>query len=249
VKPVEAGVALRWQVDAFAATGPDVVRVVRDGECTLLLMANAFESAFSTCWPAGSRLILNLFESAWGYAEGDTERRLLEAYKAAAYAFAERADSLIGPEPDVADTPACVLTVAAIEESGVTFAWIGGDVGLLVRSHEIVGMTSPHTLRERYRSEHPGDLAVANVPNVLTRLIGARESGDLESRFVAAQAGDLVVLRSNPFQGPDVLAEDVVACLQQGAVADMAESLANRPCTGKKPAFVAAAVARVGGVH
>lgn len=244
---MEAAVALRWRVGAFPAVPSDVARILRDGETTLLLMANAFDSGFSTCWPPGSRLVLDLFERSWAYSEGGLERRLSEAFQAAAHAFEKQVDSLIGPDPDVlGGTPGSVLAVAAIRRAHVTFAWVGGDAGAVVRDGRPIRATKPHTLREQYRRQHPewGD-GWKKLPNVVSQYMGRGQEWELETLSVELEPRDTVVLLSQAsFRSPDVSLEEVCGWVSNNYPAsEVAESLCER--TQEMP-FSAAAVGCVG---
>ena len=142
----------------------------------LALLANGYESGFSTCWPPGSRLILDLFEDAWRDSTGEVAERLAVSFQRARATFVTEAPALITEEADFPDdAPAAALLAVAMEGSTAHAAWIGGDVAVLARGFESVAETTPHTLREKYRREHPQESAnLANVPNVLLRMIGPR---------------------------------------------------------------------------
>ncbi|MGH1348476.1 MAG: hypothetical protein ACRBN8_43420 [Nannocystales bacterium] len=98
---VDAAVCLRWRFEQLAHATSDLVRVSHRDDVTLALLANAGESGFSTCWPRGSRLLLDEFERAWDAGTGAPDMRLADAFAAASTSFCENAAALHPPEPDI----------------------------------------------------------------------------------------------------------------------------------------------------
>lgn len=67
---VRFATGFRWRPTRLSAAPSDLVRVLEDDGVHLALMANAYDGAFATCWPAGSRMILDLFVQAWRETTG-----------------------------------------------------------------------------------------------------------------------------------------------------------------------------------
>ena len=84
----------------------------RDG-VQLALLANGYESGFSTCCPPASRLILDLFAAEWSATSGPVRARLDAAFDGARRRFIEQAAAFIMPD---ADFPA-----EAMAEAGLSY--------------------------------------------------------------------------------------------------------------------------------
>lgn len=76
---VRFATGFRWRPTRLSAAPSDLVRVLEDDGVHLALMANAYDDAFATCWPAGSRMILDLFVQAWRETTGPLRERLARA--------------------------------------------------------------------------------------------------------------------------------------------------------------------------
>ncbi|HEX2670394.1 MAG TPA: hypothetical protein VHM25_05965, partial [Polyangiaceae bacterium] len=105
------------------------------------------------------------------------------------------------------DPPGAALLAVAVEGAKVHAAWIGGDQALLARGFETVGGTTPHTLFEQFKREHPDQaLNLDAIPNVLVRCFGPHDEPDFA--VFDAQAGDTLLLLSKAaLSGPCVAPE------------------------------------------
>lgn len=245
--PVRIGTAVRWTRRGLTGESADIVRTLHDGGVHLALMANAFQCAFSTCWPTGSRLILDLFIEAWDAAAGPIRERLLTAFEQARERFAARAPTL-PPDPDFLDSPpAAVLLAVATDGAAVHMAWIGGDVAFVARGSRIIAETTPHTLLERIRRERPDITDLSNIPSVLVRTITAGERKRPDYLVTEVAAGDTVVLLSRAaFHVPCVPVRDAaLTAAAYRSPAALAELLAQRVLADTDAPYAAVAVIRV----
>jgi len=64
----------------------------------LALLANGFDGCFSTCWPIGSRLVLDLFVDAWTTSSGCTQSRLAASFRPSREQFATAVPHLVAEE-------------------------------------------------------------------------------------------------------------------------------------------------------
>lgn len=246
---VQVGTAFRWRPTALHGEANDVVRVVDGVGGTLVLLANGYECGFSTCWPPASRLVLDLFADAWRRASGPTHSRLLDAFSVTRATFAERAPALIAPDADFPDElPAAVLLAAVIDGSTAHLAWIGGDVALVVRDAKPLASTTPHTLLEQIRREHPGaDLSA--LPDVVVRDIAPRSADPSPPDHLAIEVapGDaLILLSRTASRGPGIAVQDIAAATAQPRTPSaLAEQLADAAFADGNAPYAATAVLRV----
>jgi len=201
---VRTGTAFRWRPTALSGQPADVLRVVERDGVQLALLANGYECGFSTCWPPASSLILDLFVDEWSASSGPVRARLETAFSGARRRFIERSPSLITPDADFPDDlPAAVLLAVAIEGTAVHMSWISGDIAVLARGFRATASTTPHTLVQRFKHEHPEVTDLSEVPNVLVRSI-AKDAPEAPPDYLAAtvDAGDtLLLLSRSAFRG------------------------------------------------
>ena len=205
---VRTGTALRWR-PTLPARVTDLIRVHVDANGVVLaLLANGFDSGFSTCWPIGSRLVLDLFVDAWTSSSGSTSTRLATSVRRSRDHFVAAAPNLVGDRHVDDDPPGAALLAVVVEGAKVHAAWIGGDQALLARGFETVGGTTPHTLFEQFKREHPDQaLNLDAIPNVLVRCFGPHDEPDFA--VFDAQAGDTLLLLSKAaLSGPCVAPEE-----------------------------------------
>lgn len=195
---VRTGTAFRWRPTALPGQPADVLRVLELDGVQLALLANGYECDFSTCWPPASSLILDLFVDEWSASSGSVRARLDAAFNRARRRFIERASSLIKPDPDFPDdAPAATLLAVAIEGPAVHMAWIGGDIALVARGFSATASTTPHTLVERFKHEHPEVTDLSEAPNVLLRSIAKYAPQDPPGYLASTvEAGDTLLLLS-----------------------------------------------------
>jgi hypothetical protein len=139
-------VACAWRIGGGQTR--DVVRVFEDEGVLVCALANAYDSGFSTCWPAGSAHLLDLFEAAWRAKKGASPTRLRAAFGLAARAYVESEVALDPRDVDFPDSGgAGSLLVAAIEPSRVELAWLGAGIALVRRGDQILAANRPASLR------------------------------------------------------------------------------------------------------
>ncbi len=247
---VRAATAFRWRLITREAQREDLVRICQDGEVQLALLANGYDSGFSTCCPPASRLILDVFEEAWAESSGSVGNRLAFAFDQARQRFNARGPALVPRDDDFPDEfPTAVLLAVATVEDVAHAAWVGGDIAVLARGFVAASETTPHTLREQWKREHPAELAcVDQVPNILVRTIGPR-APDQDPPAVAAfrlEAGDVVVLLSKAnFRAPCFPTNDVAfAAAAYSSPAILAERLVDLGFANGDSPYSAAAVLR-----
>jgi hypothetical protein len=220
---------MRWRLPSPAAER-DVVRLWIDGEVSVAAIANAYDSAFSTCWPAGSRLLLDRLEAAWAAAPGPLAERVGGAFAAAAAAFVAEASALAGDPGPLGDVPAASLTVVATDGAVACAAWLGAHAVLQVRGAEVIAATTPHTLR----AEHPEAPDVHAA--ILTRTIGAGDDAPATETFALAPGDTLVIARGAPVGAVAVAAAGFLA--PRG----LAEHLVDLPFAAGGPFAAVAAI-------
>jgi len=116
---VRTGTALRWR-PTLPARITDLIRVHVDANGVVLaLLANGFDSGFSTCWPIGSRLVLDLFVDAWTSSSGSTPSRLATSLRRCREQFIAAVADLVGDEQIDTDPPDATLLAVAIEGAKV----------------------------------------------------------------------------------------------------------------------------------
>jgi serine/threonine protein phosphatase PrpC len=247
---LRAGVAHRARLHKCEPA--DFVRVRQDGAVTLAVLGNAYDSGFATCWPAGSRLLLDLFFAEWdaGDARSPLAARLLTTFAATRQRFVAEAAALITPDADFPeDAPTAAMLAVVSRGHTAHVAWIGGDVAVLARRGEAAEVTAPHTLREQVRRERPElvqDLSA--VPDILSRTIGAGapDQGPPSRATFQMHPGDWLLLLSRAaFTGPCVSPQVAAAATITEAATDataLAEHLLARDFTeASAPPYVAIA--------
>jgi hypothetical protein len=220
---------MRWRLPSPAAER-DVVRLWIDGEVSVAAIANAYDSAFSTCWPAGSRLLLDRLEAAWAAASGSLPERVGGAFAAAAAAFVAEAPALAGGPGVLDEVPVASLTVVATDGASACAAWLGAHAVLQVRGVEVVATTTPHTLR----AEHPEAPDVHAA--IVTRTIGAGNDTPATERFALAAGDTLVIARGAPVAAVALAAAGYLAPRR------LAEHLVDLPFAADGPFAAVAAI-------
>lgn len=233
-------VACAWWISGGQTQ--NVVRVFEDEGVLVCVLANAYDSGFSTCWPAGSAHLLDLFEAAWRAKKGASPTRLRAAFGLAARAFVESEVALEPRDVDFPDSPgAGSLLVAAIERDCLELAWLGAGIALVRRGDQILAANRPHTLASQLES---GDSPVPEgLGHVLTRTIQRPEDApDVAS--LALAHGDVVVLSAadRGERWREVLARSPM----EGGAEALAGELARAPGSVSHEPFAACVVARVG---
>jgi hypothetical protein len=225
-----------------------VVRVRQDGDVCLALLANGYDGGFSTCWPAGSRLLLDVFEKEWAASSGSVAERLAGAFERTRARFLAEAPGL---EPIHLDTwdgrPSATLLAVAASGHTAHALWIGGDIAVLARGSEVAAETTPHTLLERFKREHPEVTeGLEQVPNILARTIGALDQDGPSAATFELAAGDTLILVSRAaLRGPSVPAsEAALAAASHGSPARLAEHLADLALARADSPYAAMAVLR-----
>ena len=178
----------------------DVVRWFEDG-ALIVAFANAFDSGFGTCFPEGSRWLLDAFETAW--EEGDSSSalrtRLEQAYARSAREFVAWG-KLPRPEPrDFGDSCAATLTAGVIDDEGAHFLFIGGERAACVRDGRVVAALAAHTVGARLVAEGADPaLVTPDIASILSRVIETGEEVP-ETATWALLPGDVVELTSACF--------------------------------------------------
>jgi hypothetical protein len=224
----------------------DVVRVHDDRSGVVLaLLANGFDSGFSTCWPPGSRLVLDLFLDAWATSTGPTPKRLASAFLQCRDRFVAGVPALISDKDD-SDPPGGTLLAVAIDGATIHATWLGGDTALLARGFETVAKTTPHTLREQVGREHPDQAQNLDaIPNVVVRSFGPLAPQEVpDVAEFTAQAGDTLLLLSSrilsePTMTPEEAAFAAAAYPSPAALAERLTDIAFRNGTGSFAAVAA----------
>jgi len=225
------GVAFRWRPTLLSGEASDFVRLVDHDGVQLAVLANGFECGFSTCWPPASRLILERFVEAWSTTSGPVRGRLEAAFDGARRRFIAQARALVTPASDFPDDPpSAVLLAVAIAGPRVHVVWIGGDLAVLARGAHPIAATTPHTLLELARREHPEVSDLSKVPDVLVRAIIERSADEAPPDYLAvtAEPGDTLLLLSRAaLRGPCVPIEEAARVASEHASpAVVAERLA-----------------------
>jgi hypothetical protein len=246
---VQSGVAF-LKTAQLCGQASDIVRVYHD-DPHLAVMANAIDGPFSTCWPAGSRLMLDLFVVAWTTSTGRVKDRLFAAFERSRERFVARACSLLSFEPDyIGDHPAATLLAAVIEGTEVHVAGIGRDVALVARGSGVLAASVPHTLAERVRREDPDARDLSKIPNIIARVIAAwSDQAPPDYLAAPAKADDVLFLITRaPFRDPcvDVTDAAFAAGLSFSSPAVLAEVLVDAALTNSLCPYAAVAAVRLG---
>gem|GEM_PF-1380101 len=226
-----------------------MIRVHVDANGVVLaLLANGFDSGFSTCWPTGSRLVLDLFVDAWTSSSGSTSSRLASSVGRSREQFVTAVPNLVGDQNLDIDPPGATLLAVAVEGARIHAAWIGGDKALLARGFEAVGRTTPHTLLEQFKRQYPDQAQNLDaIPNVVVRSFGPRADQDPPDVTVFdAQAGDTLLLLSKAaLSGPCLPPEEAAfAAAAYASPAALAERLADVAFRNEKTPFAAVVALR-----
>lgn len=213
-------IAFRWRPTALAGEAHDLVRLYEDGELRLALLANGYESGFSTCWPPASRWVLDRFATEWPRTTGAVATRLRETFAATRGAFRAIAPTLLAPDADFPDdTPDASLLVAAIDGTTIDLVWLGADRAFVIgRDDRLIATNEPHTLRAQFRREHP-DVPLDNVPHITTKLLVRDDEPSYLQ--IDAQPGDRLVLAGGMFFRHHVDLTTVAALAHAEALADL----------------------------
>jgi len=171
-----------------------VVRVRTVDDAIVVSVANAFDSGFSTCWPAGSTALLNDFEQALGRSNGTIATRVATAFVEGARSFLARGRTIPPFVPGDEDSPGGALAVAVITEDRARFYVRGGVEALVVRGPDIVARAAPRGLRDWISSRVEDAHAIDSVPDIPADVLS--EAGTLEPKVVevALAAGDRVIV-------------------------------------------------------
>lgn len=190
-----AGVALRrWRAPMNRTCElEDVFRVhVLDG-AVVVTVANAFDSGFSTCWPEGSKALLDEFDSAFDAAGGPLLVRVAAAYVEGANSFLSRARTIPPFVPGDEDQPSGALAVAVITEASVRFLVRGGVEGLVVRGSAIVARAATRGSRDTVAHRIDAQ-ALATVLDIPIETLSEFETREPSIVDVALLAGDRVLV-------------------------------------------------------
>ncbi|MCB9656899.1 MAG: hypothetical protein H6726_04545 [Sandaracinaceae bacterium] len=250
MSPIHSAVAFRC-APRLAQQASDFVRVHDGPDGTLVLMANAVDAGFATCWPPGSRLLLDAFLTVWPATEGAVEARLGETFARVAQRFAAEAPGLRTPmEYDDDELPYGQLLAAWVTPHTVHAAWVGTDVMLQARRGELVGSTRPHTLLHHLMDQRPDEpFDHANVPYTVARVLGGRTPpyGEPSAASFQTEPGDtLVFLNGSMHRGRAHVADSAARGARQASPERVAEWLADAGIREESPAYTAVAVLRLG---
>jgi len=224
---------MRWRPSP-AAGFDDVVRVIEDDGRLIIAMASGYQDGFSTCWAAGSRLLLDLFGAAWN--EGRDART---AFAAARAAFPARAAGLLTDLDDLGGGPAASLLVAALDEDEVTQTWIGGHRAALVRDGAVVAEAAPQTLRGRFAGQVTAE-ELGRLPDVLVQAIAADQPDARAGELVApVRRGDTLVITGGGAAGGDPVVDGAPQAIADAMVA---QAFAREP----QPGYAVALAVRLG---
>jgi hypothetical protein len=194
---------------------------------------------------------MDLFVEEWSASSGSVRDRLNESFDRSRRRFAAQAPSLITPEADFPDDlPSAVLLAMAIEGATAHAVWIGGDMAILARGFRAAGQTTPHTLRQKFLQENPGQpIDPDTIPNVLVRYIGASAPDHEPPATVVWDgiAGDTIILLSKAnFRGPCVPVEEAAfAAAIHASPAALAQRLAEAAFANSDTPYAAVAVLRL----
>lgn len=242
------GVAFEWKLDQ-PCSSDDLVRVVREAGCVLVVMASAGDCGWSVCWSAGSALALDLFTEAWRTAAGDASSRLETAFAHLRATFLDGARALINDnsyEDDVGGPHTCITAVAWGEQQ-MTSAWVGGDSALCARDYAVRCVTSAHDYRSEARAS--GVALHQTAPSFLTRWIG--EGGNAVHDMMSATIGigDILVVCDQ--DTVHTLGPDAIAFIASTSISpqEAAEDILQAATSGKQRPYASVCVVRREDVH
>lgn len=246
---IETAVSVRWRFEQIAYATSDLVRVRTVDGTTLLLLANGYESGFSTCWPIGSRLLLDELERAWASGGGSAAARLGDAVEAASAAFCEKAPSIVPADGDFGEEfVAGTFLAVAVTGATAEVVWVGDAGAVLVRRGAVAARTRPHTMGERIREEFgKGPPPAYPFRGVVTRLIGpSRDDGGPETASFEMRAGDTLVLATpSDVSTPVVPAETLASIVEaQSNVQAASAAVASAVYSNGEPPFAVAVTLR-----
>ena len=173
--------------DRMRLTEQDVMRVLDE---RVVLIANAYDSGFSICWPEGSRVVLDLFAERWSSTH-DWEA----SFAYVRVKFPEKATAILGPIDEDLGEPAATLLAAHVQPSHVDVVWIGPQHLVVVRDGVVVSRTQPDTLVEMGRAQG-FDLEDSPHRHVLTRTIRREDILPPHASRFALKTGDRVIVAS-----------------------------------------------------
>lgn len=247
-REVRTGTAFRSR-PGITTSSSDLIRLRREGDVHLGIIANGCEGAFSACWPLGSRLLLDLFDEAWASTSGHFSDRLPTAFTLASKRFTAKGTTFVPDVSDDWDNPAATLIAVATDGHTAEAAWIGADTAMLIRGSRTIRETIGHTLRERFRVERPG-FALDQLPNVIVRSIGpaARDEDPPTLETFEINEGDTVaVVARAALRGAGVSASEAGSASALNTSPDaLAEQLASLAFAGEACPYSAVAVFRFG---
>jgi len=195
--------------------------------------------------------MLDLFIAEWTESSGPSRDRLRDAFERSRRRFEAQAPLLTTSDSGFDDdVPRAVLLAVAIEDTAVHAGWIGGDVAVVARSFRVASATSPHSLRERFKREHPNDTSgLSNVPNVVVRTIAPQgvDQEPPEFAVIEISGGDTVILLSRAnLRGPCVPVEEAAfAAAAYASPAALAERIAELAFIATESPYAAIAALRV----
>lgn len=159
---------------------------------TIAVVANAYDSGFSTRWPRGSSILIAEVCGNWDATGGTVAARLRETFYEAASAFIDEARTLLKPaSPE--EEPAASLMVAVVERGVVHLAWVGEGCAVHARAGGVVARAKPHTLGAR----RPGDAPEA-LRDTLARLIDSRHAYSVSEKLFVLEPGDRFAMSNRP---------------------------------------------------
>lgn len=180
-------------------------------------LSNAFDCGFSTCWPEGSRLLLDRVEQ---HLEKVASAPLDEVVRTA---FATAATQLVdGGGRDFEDS-AATLCLAVWRRGQVVVGWIGGEHVCLLRDGTVVEANEPHTMGQRARVEGADEESPWQhlPPTMLTRVMH-RDDHVPELRTWSVSPGDQLCMQSSYLAEGRVAQDCTLADLEEGDAAYVA---------------------------
>lgn len=175
----------------------DVLRVIPTPWGLLVVMANAYECGFSTCWPEGSRTVLDAIQR-----DVDPKRGPVDAVRAAFNAAVTSVGRMNTAVEDEFDDRGATVTAIGLTTDTAHVAWIGGQHAELHRDGRVVERLAVHTLAEKARADGIDVAALGEdgrVGRVLTRYISG-ERDEPSTTCWPLNHLDRVVLTSSGFR-------------------------------------------------